>query len=305
MSKYFNAGLVFLYVVLTIFGALLVLVLSGIRIPDRTVWLVGAGWLGFCFGSAFFLTDLCFFFRYRLRRPTRLEEERLLAAFSAVRESAGYKKAVKLRVHESGEWNAFATGSRIIAVSKGMLADFTDDELKGVLAHELGHLISYDTVVVAAYVTAGYLPLVMGLVYRWIAAVAGNGFRRRYRVQTSRGERGVGRFSLLSGFAWLLIFGGILYFLHLLPAVVAIVLFAIVFAVLNRLFNILSLLLSRLAEYRQDAFAQRLGYGKGLRDVLEKMTYKEEHVVNPYYIVFNSTHPIIYNRIRRLEEGED
>ncbi len=194
---------------------------------------------------------------------------------------------VKLRVHESGKWNAFATGIRTIAVSKRMLADLTDDELKGVLAHELGHLISYDTVIVAAYVTAGYLPWTLGFVYRWIVKVAIRGF------------------SLLSGIIWLLIFGGILYFLHLLPAVVAIILFVIVFAILNRAFNFLSLLLSRLAEYRQDAFAQRLGYGKGLRDVLEKLTFKEEHVVNPYYILFHSTHPIIYNRIRRLEELED
>jgi heat shock protein HtpX len=290
MSKYFNAGLVFLYVVVTIYCFLLVLVLSGIRIPDKHLELIIAGWLVFCFGSAYFLTDLYFFFRYHLRRPTRPEEEKLVAAFHAVRERAGYKKAVKLRVHESGGWNAFAIGTQTIAVSKGMLADLTDDELKGVLAHELGHLVSYDTVVVAAYVTAGYLPRVMGFVYRWIAAIARSGFRKRYHV--------------LPGIIRLLIFGAILYFLHLQNAIIAIILFTILFAVLAPLFRFLTLLLMRVTEYRQDAFAQQLGYGKGLRDVLEKMTYKAEHDVNPYYIVFNSNHPIIYNRIRRLEELE-
>lgn len=286
MSKYFSAGLVFLYVALTIFGALLVLVLSGVRLSDTAAWSIMAGWVVFCFGSAYFFTGVSLFFRSRLRRPMQAEAEKLELAFRAVRESAGYKKAVKLRIHESGEWNAFAIGPHTIAVSKRMLADLTDDELKGVLAHELGHLISYDTVIVAAYVTAGYLPRVLGLVYRWIVKVAGKGF------------------SLLSGIVWLLIFGGIFYFLHLLPAVVAIILFVIVWAILNRVFNLLSLLLSRLTEYRQDAFAQRLGYGKGLRDVLEKLTHKGDHDVNPYYIVFHSTHPIIYNRIQRLEELE-
>lgn len=290
MSKYFNAGLVFLYVLVTIFCFLLVLVVSGVRIPDKIIGLIVAGWLLFCFGSAYFLTDLYFFFRYHLRRPTRPEEEKLAAAFHAVRESAGYKKAVKLRVHESGGWNAFAVGTRTIAVSKGMLADLTDDELKGILAHELGHLVSYDTVMGSAYLTAAYLPWVIGFVYRWIVKVASWGFRRRYRV--------------LSGIFWLLILGAILYFLHLQKAVIAIIFFTLLFAVLTPVFRFLTLLLMRVTEYRQDAFAQRLGYGKGLRDVLEKMTHKSEHDVNPYYIVFNSTHPIIYNRIRRLDELE-
>src|SRR5258707_7399150 len=115
MSKYFNAGLVFLYVVLTIFGALLVLVLSGVRLSDTAAWSIMAGWVVFCFGSAFFLTGASLFFRSRLRKPTRSEEEKLVAAFRAVRESAGHKKVVKLRVHESGKWNAFATGIRTIA----------------------------------------------------------------------------------------------------------------------------------------------------------------------------------------------
>jgi Zn-dependent protease with chaperone function len=74
------------------------------------------------------------------------------------------------------------------------------------------------------------------------------------------------------------------------------------FAVLNRIFRFLALMLSRLAEYRQDAFADSLGYGEGLRRALQKLAAAGEPAVNRYYIVFHSSHPVIYNRIRRLEK---
>ncbi|WP_431211586.1 M48 family metalloprotease [Puia sp. P3] len=81
--------------------------------------------------------------------------------------------------------------------------------------------------------------------------------------------------------------------------------FVIVFAVLNRIFRLFDLLLSRLTEYRQDAFAHRLGFGRELRDALERLALQREQPVSPYFIVFRSTHPILYNRIRRLEQLED
>jgi heat shock protein HtpX len=284
MSKYFSAGLVLLYVIMTISCFLLVLVLSGVRISDTAGWLIMTAWVVFCFCSAYFLTGLYFFFGFRLRKPMAAEAEKLEPAFREVAERAGVKKKVKLRIDESKEWNAFAVGTRTIVVSKKMLADLTEDELKGTLAHELGHLVSFDTIVVAAYVEAGRLPGMMGYIFRMIMSAIG--------------------LSLSFGLAGILVLGVVFYLLHLLQAIIAILLFVMLFALLNRIFHFLSLLLMRLTEYRQDAFAQKLGYGKGLRDTLEKIAYKGEQYVNPYFIVFKSTHPIIYNRIRRLERME-
>ena len=285
MSKYFSAGLVLLYVIVTISCFLLVLVLSGVRISDTAGWLIMTGWVVFCFCSAYFFTGVYFFFGFRLRKPMVAEAEKLEPAFREVAERAGLKKTVKLRIDESKEWNAFAVGTRTIVVSKKMLADLTEEELKGTLAHELGHLVSLDTIVIAAYVEAGRLPRMMGYVFRMIVSAIG--------------------LSLSFGLAGILVLGVVLYFLHLLQAIIAIVLFVILFVLLNRIFHFFSLLLMRLTEYRQDAFAQKLGYGKGLRDTLEKITNKGEQYVNPYFIVFKSTHPIIYNRIRRLEKMEE
>jgi heat shock protein HtpX len=305
MSKYINAIWVTLYVVLTIFGALLVLVIAGVKISDRTAWLIMVGWVVLCFSSAYLFTSMSLFFGSRLRKPMQAEEDRLQMAFRSVRERAGYTGKVKLRIQESADWNAFATGTRTIAITKGLLAGVTDDELKGLLAHELGHLVSYDTIVGSAYWMAGYLPSIVRWVYRRIAAIVMGGFRQRVLVRTNQGVMKASRFNPLSGIVWLVIVVAIFYFLHILQVIVAIVLFVVVFSILNVIFRWLTLVLARFSEYRQDAFAARLGFGKGLRDMLEKLTYQGNPPVNLYFIVFHSTHPVIYNRIRRLEKMEE
>jgi Zn-dependent protease with chaperone function len=302
MSKYFNAGLVLLYVVLTIFCFLLVLAIAGMKIPDVWGWSIVAGWVLLCFGSAYLFTGVTLFFGYRLRRPIRVEEEKLGAAFREVQERAGYNKEIILRIEENKEYNAFATGTRTIAVSKGLLAELTDEELKGVLAHELGHLVSYDTVMASAFVTAGYLPRIVRFAYRIGAFIVRSGFVKNYTLITNRGMGEANRFSLVSGIITILVFGVVLYLAHLLQAAVPVILFVLLFGILHFIYRVLLLLLSRLAEYRQDAFAARLGFGTGLRDTLEKLAGQTEPDVNPYYIMFKSTHPVIYNRIRRLEK---
>jgi len=144
MSGYFKFGLVFLYVLLTIFCLLLVLVLSGVYISAVTGWLIVAGWTVYCFSSAWLFAGLYLYFS-PIRLPIRSEEERLVSAFTTVRKNAGYQRSIDLRVIESDEWNACAIGVRTIAVSKAMLRDLGPHELEGVIAHELGHIISYDT----------------------------------------------------------------------------------------------------------------------------------------------------------------
>jgi heat shock protein HtpX len=281
-----------------------VLVIAGVKISDKMAWLIMMGWVVLCFSSAYLFTGVSLFFGARLRKPMQAEEERLEKAFRSVQERAGYKKKVRLRIQESADWNAFATGTRTIAITKGLLAGVTDDELKGLLAHELGHLASYDTIVSSAYWMAGYLPSIVRWVYRWIAAIVMGGFKESVPVRTNRGVMKASRFNPLSGITWMVIVIAIFYSLHIVQAIVAIVLFVVLFGILNLLFRWLTLVLARFSEYRQDTFAAQLGFGKGLRDTLEKLTYQGDPPVNLYFIVFHSSHPMIYNRIRRLEKME-
>ena len=302
MSKYFQFTLVLLYVLLTILAFLIVLVASGLRISPLVQWVVIAGWVVMCFGSAYVRAGLELFLHSRFRRPILAEEERLQPALQELLERAVTKRRVRVWIDETRELNAVATGHHTIAISRNLLDVLTPGELRGVLAHELGHLLSGDTIAAAAFVMAGWLPQVVFWVYRAGAAFVRNVFLTASSVKTSRGAVRVTRVNLLGGAVVLLIAGYLLNRIHLLNAVIPVILFVLLFTVLNRVFRFFALMLSRQAEYRQDAFAFRLGYGEGLRKVLEKLAAGSEPVVNRYFIVMHSTHPVVYNRIRRLEK---
>jgi Zn-dependent protease with chaperone function len=72
--------------------------------------------------------------------------------------------------------------------------------------------------------------------------------------------------------------------------------------ILHVLFSWLHLLLLRQREYRQDEFAHRLGYGHGLRDALVKLAKHREQQVNAWFNLLYGHAPVIYHRIRRLEQ---
>lgn len=288
MSKYIQMGLVFFYVLVTIFAFLLVLVLSGLHLSNVAGWWIVAGWVALCYASAYIRAGMAVLAKYR--RPTRREEERLAPAIQEILQKVDTKRRVCVWIEESRDWNAHATGVYTIAITRGLLEALSPDELRGVLAHELGHLLSGDTLVAAAFVTAGLLPQGVFRVYRIGTGLVRSTFLR------------VGRVSLLGGVAVLLLLGYGLYRIHLLKAVVPVILFVLFFSILNRIFYFLRLLLMRLAEYRQDTFAFRMGYGEGLVKALGRLAAAQEPPVNRYFIMLHSTHPVIYNRIRRLEK---
>jgi Zn-dependent protease with chaperone function len=302
MSKYFQIVIVLFYVLLTIFAFQAVLVSSGLRYPLYIQWLVVLGWVLCCFGSAYVRAGISMFLHSRFRKPMLAEEQRLYPALEELLEKADSGRRITIWIDESREMNAYATGYHTIAISRPLMERLSPGELRGVLAHELGHLLSGDTAVAAAFATAGMLPQAVYGIYRVGAVIVRRAFLTAATVQTSRGAIRVNRVNVLGGAIALLVLGYLLNRVHLLKAVIPVTLFVLLFAVLNRVFSFLALLLSRLAEYRQDAFADRLGYGEGLRRALVKLAGSGEPVVNRYFIVFHSTHPVIFNRIRRLEK---
>lgn len=64
--------------------------------------------------------------------------------------AAGLPKMPEVGVYESPEVNAFATGpsksNSLVAVSTGLLRNMTDDEVEGVLGHEVAHIANGDMV---------------------------------------------------------------------------------------------------------------------------------------------------------------
>ena len=195
--------------------------------------------------------------------------------------------------------NAFATGrspkSASVAVTAGLLAKMNRDELQGVVAHEMSHILHRDILYVTlAGIMLGAVALISQVFLRSMFYGSFGGSRRRY----SGGGRGAGGAAALM----------------LLLAIAA----AILAPILTQL---LYFSLSRKREYLADAGSARLTrYPEGLASALEKLANDKapqlssaNQVTAPLFIVnpfkkkgqwslsdLTSTHPPISERIRIL-----
>lgn len=288
MNKYFQIGLVFLYVELTGFTFLILLSFCGMRLTDGTGWLVLTGWTALCFSSVYFMTDILMFFRSHHRKPILAEEERIRGCLDEITQRAGGEMQLRLLIDESTHLNASAIGHDTISVTRGMVEQMTDTEIKGILAHEIGHLKSKDPLVGAAFVMAAYLPNGIGYLFRWTGAA----FRRMNRI------------SRVATFVSILLSGYFLYLEQLLLPAVLLWCYVKLFSVVEKWFLFLLRQVSRYNEYKQDDYAFRLGFGPELRQALYKLTLEGPQQVNRWCVLKEDTHPVIYNRIRKLERLE-
>ncbi len=194
--------------------------------------------------------------------------------------------------------NAFATGrnpqTASIAVTAGLLGRLNRDELQGVIAHEMSHILHRDILfVTVAGIMLGSIVLLSQVFLRGMY-YSSMGSRRRY----SSGGRG-------GGYAQLIIIVIALIAAILAPIMAELLYFA----------------LSRRREYLADAGSARLTrYPEGLASALEKIANDPSpqmaavnKVTAPMYIVnpfkkkgtmklsdLTSTHPPISERIRIL-----
>ena len=212
--------------------------------------------------------------------------------------AAGLPALPKIYIINDPAPNAFATGrspqSASIAVTAGLLGRLNRDELQGVVAHEMSHILHRDILyVMLAGVMLGGVVLISQIFFRGMFR-GSLGFNRRY----SSDSRGGGQAQLVI-------------------AVVA-VLAAILAPLMARL---LYFALSRRREYLADAGAARLTrYPEGLASALEKIATDPApqlaaandatapmYIVNPFkkrgkmdLSAWTSTHPPIAERIRVL-----
>jgi len=212
--------------------------------------------------------------------------------------AAGLSKMPKIYIVPDPAPNAFATGRKpqdaSIAVTAGLLGRLNRDELQGVVAHEMSHIIHRDILYVTlAGIMLGTIVLLSELLIRGMF-YSSLGGRRRY----SSGGKGGGE------------------------AMILLVIVAIVAAILAPIMaHLLYFALSRRREYLADAGAARLTrYPEGLASALEKISTDPSpqlaaanKVTAPMYIVnpfkkkgqmklsdLTSTHPPISERIRIL-----
>jgi heat shock protein HtpX len=208
--------------------------------------------------------------------------------------ASGWKYMPKIYIINSEAPNAFATGIKpentAIAVTAGLLARLNRDELQGVIAHEMSHIVNRDILFMTfAGMMLGAIVLISQVFLRSFWFTGGGG---RYRSKSRD-----------SGQAQLIFLAVAILFAILAPIMAQLLYFAI----------------SRKREYLADASAVRFTrYPEGLASALEKISTNvvelktANKVTAPMYIVnplkpkgmklsdLTSTHPPISERIRIL-----
>ena len=261
----------------------------GIPISPTQCSVIIVGWVLYCVGIGPYTSSHYLFRHSKVRKPILAEEKLITSLFSEVQLRSKFSKRVRLGIIEESGLTAFATGTRTIAISKGMLKILSPEELKGIMAHELGHLESWDCIFGAALTTANYVPK---KIHRFFAKIASLIFKGCLLLLLRIGMIVV----LFLSYAYLLYSNN-----HPSRPISIFLVFIIVFPFFQRLNIFCWHLISRFREYRQDAFAHSLGYGEALLEALNKLTLDGDMPVNRYQNLMDGSHPIIYNRIRRLE----
>jgi Zn-dependent protease with chaperone function len=208
------------------------LIVFGVRLSDPVRWVILVGWIAICLGGVFVAERLIPFVWPGYRRPIWAEEERLVSLMDEVQHRVGSKMRIRFVICGEAERPTGSFGYRTVLIQSGSLWLVSDGELKGVLAHELGHLRDGDRVMEAAFVSAG----VLAQAFRWWCRFVRRGF-------------GSSRM-----FGLLLMAATFLLLWVLLP-----------FFLLDGVFRLVAWGLRRQIELREDRFAFRAGCGEGLK----------------------------------------
>jgi len=187
---------------------------------------------------AYFFSDRIALMSSRAKSVTREQLPRLYAVMDRLAAKANLP-VPKLYVVPEAAPNAFATGRNprhaSVAVTQGLLELMNDDELEGVIAHELSHVRNYDILISSIAATLAGAIFHLATMGRWAMIFGGYGGDREDRDG-----------------------GGIAAILMLILAPIAAML--------------LQLGLSRQREYSADATGARMvGNPYGLMSALEKL----------------------------------
>jgi heat shock protein HtpX len=131
------------------------------------------------FGSYWF-SDKIVLAMYRAKPVSEAEAPELHQMVADLAQRAGLPKP-KVCVIPSESPNAFATGRdpqhAVVAVTSGIMRLLDDEELKGVLAHELGHVKNRDILIGSIAATLAGVVMMLANMARWAAIFGGFGGR--------------------------------------------------------------------------------------------------------------------------------
>jgi heat shock protein HtpX len=145
---------------------------------------------------SYFYSDKIALSMYRAQPVTREELPRAFAAVERLTQKIGIPMP-KMYVIPTDSPNAFATGRNpqhaSVAVTHGILGLLNDEELEGVLAHELGHVNNRDILISSVVATVAGAITMLASMGRW--AMIFGGYERNDRG--GRGGGGLGALFML------------------------------------------------------------------------------------------------------------
>ena len=186
---------------------------------------------------------------------------------------------IQIFLSESSEPNAFATGRKTLCLTRGLLT-YSDEQIKGVLGHEFGHLANKDTdtvlvvavgnmIVSAIFILVRFFSNICMLIGEFVASAFGRGL------------------------------GGALAALFMgLGRIVADFVLVVMMRIWNQIGVWLCMSSSRKNEYIADEYAHRCGHGEGLIQVLE--SFGTTHGSTGLFAALASSHPQNADRIGKL-----
>jgi len=195
---------------------------------------------------------------------------------NALKEAPQLNKEIKLYIIDAMFVNAFAIGRKTIAVTTGAIETFSREELKGILAHEFGHIRYGHTKALLLSVIGNMLFSLFVLIVRVFLFVS-----ELLAVIFAETKGG----ALLANFSMVILrFGfdlSIIFFMYIRQAILS----------LN----------SRSNEYQADEFAYTIGFGDELITslyLLQKVSGSQKVSIKDR---MTSSHPHIAKRIGKLE----
>lgn len=188
--------------------------------------------------------------------------------------NAKISEKVKLYYKETEEINAYAVGHRTVIVTHGILR-FSPEQIKGVLAHEFGHISGGDSdldlgINVSNTILMLFTVAVSAVVslFAWILSMA---------------------FESLSAKAACVAVGGVI-----------ISALSIVYYLWIKIGKLMINAASRNDEYAADAFSVKCGYGEGLYSALSVLDPSKMR--SSFFSLLSSTHPDTVSRLEKIRE---
>lgn len=256
------------------------------------LWLIlGCTWQGFLWSLSIYLISISIALspvgenimrKLEQVKPllTTHEKERLLPLFvevyqKALTETPSLGNNVELFISNDMTVNAFAFGRNTIVINKGTIETMNDEEIKGIFAHEFGHLAHHDTKALLINVIGnGLFSLVIMII---------NGIITAYNIITNLfrpGHDSIWIMSLLQG---------------LINFIVTVIMgFGSIILSAN----------SRQNEFHADNYASRIGYRENLIEALYFLSKLDMRGKISFKDKMKMSHPHINERMGRLENEQ-